>query len=46
MIDDHKGDISDFTKEAKSDAPSDVKALARDALPDLQKHLDMAKRLT
>lgn len=46
MIDDHKGDISDFTKEAGSDAPADVKGLATDTLPDLQKHLDMAKRLT
>ncbi len=46
MIDDHPGDISDFKKEAGSDAPVDVKTLATDTLPDRQKHLDMAKRLT
>ncbi|MEO5868044.1 MAG: DUF4142 domain-containing protein [Sphingomonas sp.] len=46
MVKDHEGDISDFTKEAESSAPDDVKKLAKDALPDLQKHLDMAKRLT
>ncbi|CAN5346664.1 DUF4142 domain-containing protein [soil metagenome] len=46
MISDHKGDISDFRKEAESDAPADVKKLATDTLPALQNHLDMAKRLT
>lgn len=45
MVKDHKEDISDFTKEADSDAPSDVKKLAQDALPDLRKHLAMAQAL-
>ncbi|QBM76607.1 DUF4142 domain-containing protein [Sphingomonas sp. AAP5] len=46
MIGDHESDISDFKKEAESDAPADVKMLATNTLPVLQKHLDMAKRLT
>ncbi len=46
MVKDHKEDVSDFTKEAQSHAPDDVRALAQGALPDLQKHLDMAKRLS
>ncbi|MEO7689392.1 MAG: DUF4142 domain-containing protein [Sphingomonas sp.] len=46
MLKDHESDISDFEKEASSDAPADVKKLAQDALPDLRKHLGMAKRST
>ena len=46
MVKDHEGDISDFQKEADGDGPTDVKALARAMIPVLQKHLDMAKRLT
>jgi len=46
MVKDHESDISDFEKEANSDAPADVKKLAQDALPDLRKHLAMARRST
>ena len=46
MVKDHKNDISDFQKETAGDAPADVKALARETIPVLQKHLDLAKRLT
>jgi putative membrane protein len=45
MVKDHKEDISDFEKEAASNAPADVKKLAQDTLPDLRKHLEMAQRL-
>jgi len=45
MVKDHEEDIADFKKEAESDAPADVRRLALSALPDLQKHLDMAKGL-
>ena len=44
MVKDHESDIADFEKEASSDAPADVRKLAQDALPDLRKHLAMAKR--
>ena len=45
MIEDHKHDIEDFTKASEGDAPADVKALARAALPTLQKHLALANSL-
>lgn len=46
MVKDHKSDISDFEKEAASNAPDDVKALAKETLPDLRNHLEVANRLS
>jgi putative membrane protein len=44
MADDHKKDIADFEKAAKSKDPK-VAQLARDTLPTLRKHLEMAESL-
>jgi putative membrane protein len=45
MVDDHKKDISDFEKEAKvGDAAT--AGLARETLPDLRHHLEMAEKLS
>ena len=41
MLSDHKSDVSDFQKEAKSGKDGDVQAFASQTLPTLQKHLDM-----
>jgi len=46
MVDDHKKDISDFEREARSRDPSDVRALARKTLPVLRKHLRTAQSLS
>ena len=46
MVNDHEKDISDFRKEASSSDPRDVRMLARQTLPTLQKHLGMAQALT
>ena len=45
MVQDHKEDIADFTKEAQSSAPADIRKMAQDTLPDLRKHLAMAQSL-
>jgi putative membrane protein len=44
MVDDHKKDIKDFEKEAKSQNEQ-VAAFAKDTLPTLHKHLDTAESL-
>jgi len=44
MVDDHKKDIKDFEKEAKSQNQQ-VAAFAKDTLPTLHKHLDTAESL-
>jgi putative membrane protein len=44
MVDDHKKDIKDFEKEAKS-RNEQVAAFAKDTLPTLHKHLDAAESL-
>lgn len=42
MIDDHKKDIAEFSKEAKNSKNEKVAQLAKDTLPTLKKHLDIA----
>ena len=44
MVTDHKKDIADFQKEARHGDRASA-ALARDTLPDLQKHLKTAQHL-
>lgn len=45
MVKDHKKDISDFEKQAKS-GDAATAALARDTLSDLRRHLEMAQKLS
>ena len=44
MVDDHKKDIKEFEKEAKSQNQQ-VATFAKDTLPTLHKHLDTAEAL-
>ncbi|MBS0334478.1 MAG: DUF4142 domain-containing protein [Proteobacteria bacterium] len=44
MVADHHQDIADFREEAQHGGPAG--RLAADTLPDLQKHLDIAERLS
>jgi putative membrane protein len=43
MVSDHKQDVAEFQKEAKSGKDSDVKSWAQTTLPTLQDHLKMAE---
>lgn len=43
MVSDHKKDISEFQKEAKSGKDADVKQFASSTLPVLQEHLQLAQ---
>jgi len=43
MVQDHKKDVSDFQKEAKSGGDSSLKGFAQKYLPTLQEHLQMAE---
>jgi putative membrane protein len=43
MVTDHKEDVAEFQKEAKSGKDSDVKSWAQTTLPTLQDHLKMAE---
>ncbi|HSS49975.1 MAG TPA: DUF4142 domain-containing protein [Thermoanaerobaculia bacterium] len=43
MVTDHKEDVAEFQKEAKSGKDSDVKSWASTTLPTLQDHLKMAE---
>jgi putative membrane protein len=43
MVSDHKKDIAEFEKEAKSGKDADVKAFASKTLPTLKEHLAMAE---
>lgn len=45
MVEDHTKDIADFQKEAASHDPADVRALARQTLPVLRKHLQTARAI-
>lgn len=45
MVDDHRKDIRQFNKEAKS-SNEQVAGFAKDTLPTLHKHLDAAESLT
>ncbi len=45
MVKDHKEDIDDFNKAAKDGNDGDVRSLAQNTLPMLQKHLDSAQSL-
>jgi putative membrane protein len=45
MVKDHKHDIADFEKEARTGDKATAE-LARDTLPDLKKHLETATALT
>ncbi len=40
MVKDHKEDIDDFNKAAKDGNDGDVRSLAQNTLPMLQKHLE------
>jgi putative membrane protein len=44
MVSDHKKDVSDFQKEAKSGKDADVKTFASTTLPTLQQHLQLAQQ--
>lgn len=44
MVKDHKEDVEDFRKEAKSHEDSEVKAFAQETLPTLEEHLAMAQK--
>ena len=44
MVKDHKDDVKEFRKEAKSKQASEVKAFAQDTLPVLEEHLAMAQK--
>jgi putative membrane protein len=44
MVSDHKKDVKDFQKEAKSGKDADVKNFASSTLPTLQDHLQMAQQ--
>ena len=46
MVRDHKQDIADFRKEARSGQDPALKAFAQKTLPVLQEHLRMAQALT
>lgn len=43
MVEDHRRDIEEFEKEAKSGKDADLKAFANNTLPTLRDHLKMAK---
>jgi putative membrane protein len=43
MVADHKEDVADFRKEAKSGKDSDIKGFAAKTLPTLEDHLKMAQ---
>jgi putative membrane protein len=45
MVDDHHKDIADFEAETNSRDPADVRALARQTLPALRKHLATARSI-
>jgi putative membrane protein len=45
MVSDHKEDVAEFEKEAKSGKDSDVKAFASKTLPTLKEHLQMAEQV-
>jgi len=44
MVSDHKKDVSDFRKEAKSGKDNDVKSFASTTVPTLEQHLQMAQQ--
>jgi putative membrane protein len=44
MLSDHKKDVSEFRKQAKSAKDPDVKAFASRTLPTLEEHLHLAQR--
>lgn len=45
MVNDHKGDIGEFQKEANSQTNDAFKSFAAKTLPTLQKHLDSAQAI-
>jgi len=45
MVEDHTKDIADFEKEVASHDPADVRALAKQTLPALRKHLATARTI-
>jgi putative membrane protein len=45
MVEDHRKDIAAFSREAASRDPGDVRALVRQTLPALRRHLRMARAL-
>ncbi|HEX5123916.1 MAG TPA: DUF4142 domain-containing protein [Rhodanobacteraceae bacterium] len=45
MVSDHKEDIAEFEKEAKSGKDPDVKAFASKTLPTLKEHLQLAEQV-
>ncbi|MDB5708626.1 MAG: hypothetical protein JWL96_696 [Sphingomonas bacterium] len=45
MVDDHRKDIADFEKEVASRDPADVRAIARQTLPALRRHLAAARAI-
>jgi putative membrane protein len=46
MVKDHKKDVADFKKEAKSGKDSDLKSFASTTLPTLQDHLKMVQDIS
>lgn len=45
MVSDHKEDIAEFEKEAKSGTDPDIKAFASKTLPTLKEHLELAEQV-
>ena len=43
MVADHKEDVAEFQKQAKSGGDADLKGFASKTLPTLQEHLTMAE---
>src|SRR6185312_7454890 len=44
MVKDHKDDVKEFRKEARSKQESEAKSFAQDTLPTLEEHLAMAEK--
>lgn len=44
MVKDHKEDVEDFRKEARSKQATEARAFAQDTLPTLEEHLAMAEK--
>jgi putative membrane protein len=45
MVEDHKKDVSDFRKQARTGNDAELKAFAAKHLPTLEEHLRMAQKL-
>ena len=46
MVDDHKKDVGEFQKQAKSGRDEQVKSFGTNTLPTLQEHLKLAQTVS